>query len=94
MQEERYKELTHACRLTHKGFVSTVVFDSCNNCCLQGMILTLPGNQGSVRQHLATLSNDSTKLCVTSYSCSAGTGLFMCQHDKPHHFHLYTLHKF
>ena len=63
-------------------------------CCLQGMILTLPGNQGSLRQHLATLSTDSTKLCVTSYSCSSGTGLFMCQHANPNHFHLYKLHKF
>ena len=63
---------------------------------LQGMILTLPGKgQGSVvHQHLATLSMDSTKLCVTSYSCSAGTGLFMCKHDNPHHFHMYKFHKF
>ena len=60
------------------------------------MILTLPGAKGSARvqQHLATLSKDSTNLCVTSYSCSEGAGLFMCQHNNPNHFHLYKLHKF
>ena len=63
---------------------------------LQGMILTLPGKSqgGVVHQHLATLSMDSTKLCVTSYSCSAGAGIFMCKHDNPHHFHMYKFHKF
>lgn len=63
---------------------------------MQGMILTLPGKgQGAVvHQHLATLSTDSTKLCVTSYSCSAGAGIFMCEHDNPHHFHMYKFHKF
>lgn len=61
----------------------------------RGLILTLPGSSPTLpRQHLATLSKDLATLCVTSFSCSGGSGVFGCDHKNPHHFHCYKFHKF
>ncbi|CAI8046538.1 SH3KBP1-binding protein 1 [Geodia barretti] len=64
----------------------------------RGMVVTLPGSSGAAnRHHLATLSPDSTSLCLTSFSCEGGSVKFdhqFCDHKNPHHFHLFKLQKF
>lgn len=61
-----------------------------------GMVIMLPGGNGSIAEHLATLAQQSKALCVTSFCCVQGTGkgLFKCSHDNPHHFHLYKFKHF
>ncbi|XP_064383119.1 uncharacterized protein LOC135331796 [Halichondria panicea] len=63
-----------------------------------GMVITLPTGGSSsqeLRKSLATLSDDSGTLCVTSFS-SAGGGkcVFQCDHSNPHHFHVYNFKNF
>ncbi len=65
---------------------------------VQGMVITLPTGGSSsqeLRKSLATLSDDSGALCVTSFS-SAGGGkcVFQCDHSNPHHFHVYNFKNF
>jgi hypothetical protein len=61
----------------------------------RGLVITLPGSSGATnRHHLASLSQDCSSLCLTSFSCGDGSVKFMCSHENPSHFHLYKLHKF